>query len=77
MNTIISQTGTWISFATNETGVPAEAHVIVSDTTGITIVADFHGFWRREFLTILMFHLKFLIHQMILKVDTTYDQPHH
>jgi len=46
VKSVISQYGTWVSFDSTLAGTPAQANVIVSDTTGITIVADFHGFWR-------------------------------
>ena len=49
VNTILSQAGTWVSFDSAAPGTPAEAHVTISDTTGITIVADFHGFWRSNY----------------------------
>ena len=36
----------WISFdMNNDPGTPAEAHVTVSDTLGLRVVADFYGFW--------------------------------
>ncbi|MGY5873243.1 MAG: C25 family cysteine peptidase [Candidatus Thorarchaeota archaeon] len=44
---ILTEDGTWIPLDGNITpGSKAEAHVTVSDTTGITIVADFPGFWK-------------------------------
>jgi len=39
---------TWVSFDSSPPGTPAEAHVTISDTSGITIVGDFHGFWRTK-----------------------------
>ncbi len=36
----------WVLYDTNPPGTPSEAYVSVSDTTGLTIIADFHGFWR-------------------------------
>ena len=50
VKSVLAQGRTWISFDgdTTPAGTPAEAHVTVSDTTGITIVADFYGFWRDE-----------------------------
>ncbi len=49
VKTVLSQAIPWVSFDSTAPGTPAEAHVTVSDTTGITIVADFHGFWRNIF----------------------------
>ena len=49
VKTIITEAGTWVSFDTAAVGTPAEVHVTVSDTSGITIVADFHGFWRNNY----------------------------
>ncbi len=46
---VTTDLGTWISFDSSEPGTPAEAHVTISDTSGITIVADFHGFWRNNY----------------------------
>ncbi|MHA1614623.1 MAG: C25 family cysteine peptidase [Candidatus Thorarchaeota archaeon] len=46
VKSVLTQAGTWISFDSSSPGTPAEAHVTISDTSGITIVADFHGFWR-------------------------------
>ncbi|MFW9943818.1 MAG: C25 family cysteine peptidase, partial [Candidatus Sifarchaeia archaeon] len=37
---------TWEAFDARPPGTPAEVHVTISDTSGITIVADIHGFWR-------------------------------
>ncbi|MCK4566633.1 MAG: hypothetical protein KAU48_04915, partial [Candidatus Thorarchaeota archaeon] len=42
---IPAQEGDWITADSSLEGTPAEAHVTVSDTSGITIVVDFHGFW--------------------------------
>ncbi len=37
----------WISYDTSiEPGTPAEAHVTLSDTLGLRIVADFYGYWN-------------------------------
>ncbi|MHA2359775.1 MAG: C25 family cysteine peptidase, partial [Candidatus Thorarchaeota archaeon] len=49
---VLSQAGLWVSFDSpaSTPGTPAKAHVTVSDTSGITIVADFHGFWRSNHL---------------------------
>ncbi|MHA1950056.1 MAG: C25 family cysteine peptidase [Candidatus Thorarchaeota archaeon] len=49
VRSVLAQTGLWISFDSSTPGTPAEAHVIGSDPSGITIVADFHGFWRSNF----------------------------
>ncbi|MFW9846761.1 MAG: C25 family cysteine peptidase, partial [Candidatus Thorarchaeota archaeon] len=46
VKSIPTQLGTWIALDSSAPGTPAKAHVVVSDTTGMTIVADFHGFWR-------------------------------
>ena len=46
VSSVLAQNGLWVSFDSSAPGTPAEAHAVVSDTTGITIVADFHGFWR-------------------------------
>jgi hypothetical protein len=46
VGSVLSQAGLWVYFDSSAQGTPAEAHVTVSDTSGITIVADFHGFWR-------------------------------
>ncbi|MHA1492401.1 MAG: C25 family cysteine peptidase [Candidatus Thorarchaeota archaeon] len=46
VNSILAQGGEWISFDSTPAGTPAETHVTISDTSGITIVADSHGFWR-------------------------------
>ncbi|MHA2211496.1 MAG: C25 family peptidase propeptide domain-containing protein, partial [Candidatus Thorarchaeota archaeon] len=48
-NSIISQAGTWVTIDSSAPGTPAEAHVTISDTSGITIVADFRGFWRSTY----------------------------
>jgi len=40
----------WTSFDPSEDpGTPAEVFVTVSDTSGLTLVADFFGFWRGNF----------------------------
>jgi hypothetical protein len=49
IKSIQAQSSTWIAFDTAPPGSPAEVHMTVSDTTGITIVADFHGFWRENY----------------------------
>ena len=41
--------GIWVTPDSSIPGTPAEAHVTISDTSGITIVADFHGFWRNNY----------------------------
>lgn len=43
---IPAQAGMWIAFDSSASGTPAKAHVSVSDTSGIIVVADFYGFWR-------------------------------
>ena len=48
MSSVLTQAGNWISFDSSPAGTPAETSVTVSDTSGITIVADFHGFWRNN-----------------------------
>ncbi|MFW9837563.1 MAG: NosD domain-containing protein [Candidatus Thorarchaeota archaeon] len=49
VRTVLAQGGVWVSLDGGATpaGTPAEVHVTTSDTTGITIVADFYGFWKR------------------------------
>jgi len=42
-----TEDGVWESFDSAAPGTPAEVHVTISDTTGLTIVVDFHGFWRK------------------------------
>jgi hypothetical protein len=53
ISSILSENGNWISFDNNTTpsGTPAEAHATISDTSGVTIVADFYGYWRNEYTT--------------------------
>lgn len=46
VKTVLSQALPWVSFDSTPPGTPAEANVLISDTTGITIVADFYGFYR-------------------------------
>ena len=48
INLVLTQRGTWISFDSTSPGTPAKAQATISDTSGITIVADFHGFWRNS-----------------------------
>ncbi|MGY5858337.1 MAG: C25 family cysteine peptidase [Candidatus Thorarchaeota archaeon] len=48
VNPVLSQGGDWVPLKSNVSGTPAETHVTISDTSGITIVADFHGFWRNN-----------------------------
>jgi len=49
VKSVLTEDGsTWVSFDSSPPGTPAEAHVTVSDTSGLTIVADFHGFWRTD-----------------------------
>ncbi len=48
VTSILADGGVWISFDSTVPGTPAEAHVTISDTSGITVVADFHGFWRNN-----------------------------
>ena len=43
---IPAQSGVWTTFDSSSSGTPSEAHVVASDTTGITIEANFHGFWK-------------------------------
>jgi hypothetical protein len=50
VNSILTEEGTWFSFDSSSNGTPAQIHVTVSDTSGITIVADFYGFWRRDYV---------------------------
>lgn len=45
---ILTSEGFWESFDSKDPGTPAEAHVVVSDTSGLIIVVDFHGFWREN-----------------------------
>lgn len=40
---------TWVAYDGSQPGTQAETHVLVSDTTGITLVAYFHGFWKNEY----------------------------
>ena len=46
--TVITEEGTWESFDSADPGTPAEAHVTIADTSGLTVVVDFHGFWRQD-----------------------------
>jgi hypothetical protein len=46
VRSVLAQAGLWIGFDSSAPGTPAETHVTISDTTGITIVADFYGFWN-------------------------------
>jgi len=46
VSSVLSDEGLWISFDSSSVASTAEAHVTVSDTSGITIAADFHGFWQ-------------------------------
>ena len=48
VRSVLAQAGLWIAFDSSAPGTPAETHVTISDTSGITIVADFHGFWRNN-----------------------------
>jgi hypothetical protein len=48
VSSVLSQEGLWVAFDSSAPGTPAEVHVTISDTSGITIVADFHGFWRNN-----------------------------
>ena len=50
VSTVLAQEGNWVSLDGNTTppGTPAEVHILVSDTSGITLVADFYGYWRRN-----------------------------
>ncbi|MFW9798212.1 MAG: C25 family cysteine peptidase [Candidatus Thorarchaeota archaeon] len=45
---VLAQSRVWYAYDNSTPGTPAEAHVTISDTTGITIIADFYGFWRRN-----------------------------
>jgi hypothetical protein len=49
VGSIMTPSGEWVYFDSAPAGKEAEAHVTVSDTTGITIVADFFGFWRGDY----------------------------
>lgn len=46
----VAESPDWISFDDNSTdpGTPAEAHVTLTDTLGLRVVADFYGFWDRN-----------------------------
>jgi len=48
VRSVLTETGMWVSFDSSTPGTLAEAHVTVSDTSGITIVYDIHGFWKRN-----------------------------
>ncbi|MGY5879662.1 MAG: C25 family cysteine peptidase, partial [Candidatus Thorarchaeota archaeon] len=49
VKSILTEDGTWKSFNDNyPVGTPARAYVAVSDTAGITVVADIYGFWKGE-----------------------------
>ncbi|MFX1482263.1 MAG: C25 family cysteine peptidase [Promethearchaeota archaeon] len=48
-SSITAQSGLWIPLDSSPDGSPTETHVTISDTTGLTIVADFHGFWRGNY----------------------------
>ena len=49
VSSVLAQGGLWVSFDSSAPGTPAKSHVTISDTSGITIVVDFHGFWRRNY----------------------------
>ena len=49
IRSISTAIGTWVTFDSSAIGTPAEVHVTISDTSGITVVADFHGFWRNNY----------------------------
>ena len=40
INLVLTQRGTWISFDSTSPGTPAKAQATISDTSGITIVAE-------------------------------------
>lgn len=47
VKSVLTEDGsTWVFYDANPPGTSAEAHVTLSDTTGLTVVADFHGFWK-------------------------------
>ncbi|MFW9889283.1 MAG: C25 family cysteine peptidase, partial [Candidatus Thorarchaeota archaeon] len=46
VRSVLAQAGLWVGFDSSTPGTPAETHVTISDTSGITIVADFYGFWN-------------------------------
>ncbi|MFX1369236.1 MAG: C25 family cysteine peptidase, partial [Promethearchaeota archaeon] len=47
VTTVSTAEGTWVSFnPDDDPGTPAEAHVIVSDTMGLTVIADISGYWK-------------------------------
>lgn len=46
VSSILTENGIWVSVDGTDPGTPTESFVVVSDTSGITIVAEFNGFWR-------------------------------
>ena len=46
VKSVLTEDGTWVKVADGLPGTPVEVYVAVSDTTGLTIVSDCHGFWR-------------------------------
>jgi hypothetical protein len=52
ISSVLTQEGIWVSPDSSPAGTPAQAHATVSDTSGITIVADFHGFYRNDTFSI-------------------------
>jgi hypothetical protein len=46
IGSVATEDGTWEQIDDSPPGTPAESFVVVSDTSGITVVAEFNGFWR-------------------------------
>ncbi|NHI87987.1 MAG: hypothetical protein EAX87_00610 [Candidatus Thorarchaeota archaeon] len=52
ISSVLAQEGVWVSPDSSLAGTPSQAHTTVSDTSGTTIVADFHGFYRNNTFSI-------------------------
>ncbi|MHA2374420.1 MAG: hypothetical protein ACXAEB_15545, partial [Candidatus Thorarchaeota archaeon] len=46
VNSLQTGDSTWVSFDSSLSGTPAEAHMTLVDQLGLTLVADFYGFWK-------------------------------
>ena len=54
VRSVLTDNGNWEGVEGISPGTPSEAFVVVSDTSGITIVAEFNGFWIEGDGTITM-----------------------
>ncbi|MFW9958085.1 MAG: C25 family cysteine peptidase [Candidatus Odinarchaeota archaeon] len=54
VKSVMTENGVWVEVAGSPEGTPSKAFVIVSDTRGITVVAEFNGFWKGEDDSIIM-----------------------